>query len=363
MNKHDFWLKSFLISCLCIILCIVPAAAEDVTVERTLSATDIAQGNTLDVTLFVEGILAGGVVETIPDGFVFAGTDHPADRYGTSGQKVLFSVIGENEIVYRVQARTAGTGTFSGAWDDIVNMTNGTIPESQVTVSQPDWGNSGDDGGSSSGAATTTASAEDTGERQVILIEEQEITEMVVSGTELPDDLSASCHQIDLPATVPTAPGEVYSYYNITIPAVNGSIEGVVIRFSVPVDWVENQTFSAAEVSLYRYEDGWTSLNTTLTGTANGSYTFEAESPGCSIFAISGKEMDEVAATSVPTTQPTTAATPKAQDTLAASATGEENEPDKTSVLPLLGGLAVVVIVIGAGAWYLYRGRDTKKEE
>ncbi|GEM_PF-1141484 len=366
MNEHNSRLNSLLISCLCIILCIVPAAAEDVIVERTLSAVDVAQGNSLDVTLSIEGIRAGGIVETIPDGFEFAGTDHPADRYSTSGSKVLFSVIGENEIAYRVQARAVGTWTFSGVWDDVVSMANGTVPESQVTVSQPHWGDSGGDGGSSSGSATTTTAATPvagTGESRVVRIEEQEITEMVVSGTALPDDLSASCHQIDLPATVPTAPGEVYSYYNITIPAVNGSIEGVVIRFSLPVNWVENQTFSAAGVSLYRYVDGWTSLNTTLTGTVNGSYTFEAESPGCSIFAISGKEPDKAAATLIPTTQPTPVATPKVQDTLAASAAAEDNDPGETSVLPLLGGLAVVVIVLGAGIWYLHRGRDAGKEE
>ncbi len=359
MNEHDFRLKSLLISCLCIILCIVPAAAEDVTVERTLSAADIAQGNNLEVMLSVEGIQAGGIVETIPDGFTFVGTDHPADRYGISGQKVLFSVIGENEIAYRVQARTVGTWTFSGAWDDAVSMTNGTIAESQVTVSQPYWGGSGGGGATNSAATPTTG----TGESRVIQIEGEEITGMIVSGAGLPENLSVSCHYVDLPATIPTVPGEVYRYYNLTIPAVNGSIEGVMIRFSVPMDWVKNQTFSAAGVSLYRYADGWTSLNTTLTGTVNGSYTFEAESPGCSIFAISGKEPDKAAAASVQTTQPTPAATPKAQVTSVAGAVAEDNETAENSLIPLVGGLAVVVIVIGAGAWYLYRGRGTEKEE
>ena len=94
VNEPDFRLKSLLTSC----PDIAPTATEDVTVERIVSATDIERGNNPDVTLSIEGIRASEIVETIPGGFTVAGADHPADRYGNSGQKVLSSAIGETAV-------------------------------------------------------------------------------------------------------------------------------------------------------------------------------------------------------------------------------------------------------------------------
>jgi D-ribose pyranose/furanose isomerase RbsD len=69
VNELDFRLKSLPTSC----LDIVPAATEDVTVERTLFAADIEQGNNTDVTFSIEGVRAGGIVKMIPGGLPLPG--------------------------------------------------------------------------------------------------------------------------------------------------------------------------------------------------------------------------------------------------------------------------------------------------
>lgn len=365
MKEHNVWLKSLVISCLCIILCIVPVAAGGVTVERSLSSSSIEQYQDLGVTLSIEDLQAGGIVETIPDGCTFSGTDYPTDRYRLSGNKVLFSVIGDSEITYTVKAAKSGSWTISGVWTDAVNMTDGTIPDSQILIYD-----SGGDSGSTTTVTTnatntTTTSAVPTagtaGQKHDVRFEGESVYEVIVSGTGLPENLNVSCAAVDLPGALPAAPGEVYQYYNISCPDTNGSVESAVIRFSVPKEWMENRSLGAGGISLYHYAGGWSSLPTTLMGTENGTYTFEAESPGFSIFAIAGTKPNTSAA--VQTTQPVTIATPKGQDTSVAGATTKDDRTAGIPFLPLVGGLVVLVIVVGAGIWW-YRGRnDQKKEE
>lgn len=361
MKEYDVWLKSLVISCLCIILCIVPAAAGDVAVERSLSSSSIEQYQVLNVTLSIDGLQAGGIVETIPTGCTFSATDYPTDKYRLSGNKILFSAIEEPAITYRVKAMKSGSWTFSGVWADAVNMTNGTIPNSTIQIYSYSGGDS-DDSGSAVGVTTNTTSVPDTTAEKThdVMFEGKSVYEVVVSGTGLPEDLNVSCASIDLPGALPAAPGEVYQYYNISCPATNGSVESAVIRFSVPKDWMENRSLGAGGISLYHYVDGWSSLPTTLTGTENGTYTFEAQSPGFSIFAIAATKPNTSA--SVQTTQPVTIATPKGQDTSVAGATADSSTTTGIPFLPLVGGLVVLVIVVGAGIWW-YRGRNDQKEE
>ncbi|ACL16099.1 hypothetical protein [Methanosphaerula palustris] len=132
---------------------VAPTTPVDAGVTRTLSSTSIRGGEDLSVTLSIRGIQAGGVVETIPEGFTFAKTDYPTDRYRVSGQKVLFSVINTSTITYDVQARTGSSWTFTGTWNNAVDMTDGVIPDSQVAVGST----SGENGGGRAAPAQTTS--------------------------------------------------------------------------------------------------------------------------------------------------------------------------------------------------------------
>jgi len=110
---------------------IVPAAT------RTLSAASPGPDSIFDVTLNLSGFQIGGIVETIPDGFTFVRTTHPANRIYVSGQKVAFVVINDTALKYSVRAPALEQrGTFCGIWYDALNGTTGDIKRTEVSVRQ-----------------------------------------------------------------------------------------------------------------------------------------------------------------------------------------------------------------------------------
>jgi len=96
----------------------VKATATDTTVIRTLSTMNPDAGRIFDVTLNIEGLEIGGIVETIPAGFAFVSTTHPLNQTYVSGQRVVFTVVNETLIRYEARAPSEGSGTFGGMWYD-----------------------------------------------------------------------------------------------------------------------------------------------------------------------------------------------------------------------------------------------------
>ena len=90
-----------------------PGAGEEFVVKLTISG---------------ELPLVVGIVETIPDGFSFVCTTHPANDYRVSGQKISFAAIDVTPIEYTVRAPSSGDGTFTGEWVDLLVLTS-TLPE------------------------------------------------------------------------------------------------------------------------------------------------------------------------------------------------------------------------------------------
>ncbi len=90
---------------------------------------DPVPGAEFNVKLTISGErpLVVGIVETIPEGFDIVSTSHPPDQYAVSGQKIVFAVINETEILYRVKASSSGVGTFTGTWIDMLSDKEGAI--------------------------------------------------------------------------------------------------------------------------------------------------------------------------------------------------------------------------------------------
>lgn len=132
MEKTIF--RRTLLICIVAACCILPVMAENVTVSREITPSQASVGDEIQVHLSIDGMSTGGIVETIPDGCTFLSTTCPAEKYGVSGNSVLFSVIDDREITYAVRAQKEGTWTFAGTWDDALNRTDGAIPESLLTV-------------------------------------------------------------------------------------------------------------------------------------------------------------------------------------------------------------------------------------
>ena len=93
--------------------------------------------------------------------------------------------------------------------------------------------------------------------------------------------------------------GKVYQYLNITKMNLSDSnVESGKIRFRVEKAWLENNKINESSVVLNRYSNTnneWQKLKTELRSEDSGFAFYLAETPGFSIFAISGKSLNESA--------------------------------------------------------------------
>jgi PGF-pre-PGF domain-containing protein len=94
----------------------------------------------------------------------------------------------------------------------------------------------------------------------------------------------------DLPA------GVLFKYVNIFVGTSGwseGKLSSSVINFQVPASWCEENNIDHATVIMYRYhDDGWQSLETTMTGQTGGYYQYSSSTPGFSTFMILGQVDD-----------------------------------------------------------------------
>ena len=91
-----------------------------------------------------------------------------------------------------------------------------------------------------------------------------------------PDELSDS------------APGKEYEYYEIDEENISSDdVANVVLEFEVENSWINSLNGSRENIVMYRYDNGWNSLETTFLDRYNDHHHYEAESPGLSYFAVS----------------------------------------------------------------------------
>lgn len=79
----------------------------------------------------------------------------------------------------------------------------------------------------------------------------------------------------------------IYTYLKIEkTNFVNSDLKLVELQFKVDKSWFVKNNVSVKNISLYRYTDSWSRLNTTIIGEDSGFAYYSAVSPGFSIFAI-----------------------------------------------------------------------------
>jgi PGF-pre-PGF domain-containing protein len=94
----------------------------------------------------------------------------------------------------------------------------------------------------------------------------------------------------DKPEGVTKAMGKVYQYVEITSKNIGENIERINIDFKVNRTWIKNNNIDPSTIALNRYSDNkWERLSTTLTNETKDYIYYSAESPGFSVFAISGE--------------------------------------------------------------------------
>lgn len=109
------------------------------------------------------------------------------------------------------------------------------------------------------------------------------------------------------------APGLVYTYLNVEKTNIQDEdINKVNIKFKVEKSWVDENRIDILTIKLRRYaDDVWSDLPTALVGEDDIYYHFDAESPGLSVFAISGEKLPEIAPEITTIKPPTTTTTAK----------------------------------------------------
>ncbi len=99
------------------------------------------------------------------------------------------------------------------------------------------------------------------------------------------------------------APGQTYAYLNIEKTNIQDSdISQVKIKFKVEKSWINANNINSNTIALQRYTNGgWTKLTTNKISEDTNFIYFETESPGLSVFAITGEKII-TSTTAIPTT-------------------------------------------------------------
>jgi PGF-pre-PGF domain-containing protein len=153
------------------------------------------------------------------------------------------------------------------------------------------------------------------------------------------------------PAEVAEMAGEVYSYLEVDAQNIrDADIDKVVITFRVEKAWMEEKDVAPATVALNRYGgEGWSPLSTAGIGEDADYVYYSAESPGLSVFGISGRVITPIAAppttTPVPTTPPPTTPAPT---TPPPPITPAPTPAPRIPVVKIVVALVLAAIAVGA---------------
>ena len=276
---------------------LVSPSAGDVngSVLFNASATDDGSG-----VEFVEFGLSGGSGVTWFDGFEM--------QQGYWSAMFDTTVLSDGSYSLRVRVTDfAGNENVNSVLTVVVD----NVPGSSVVVSKKgsSGGSSGGGGGGSSrdtvDRADNSSSADDSGvvsdSKSVYQVSAGSSANFVFTNPDLPvssvsfmvsEDVRNArvgvSSQSERPSGVSDVDGTVYRYVTINKSNVaDSSVSNVTIGFSVDGDFVSDNGASEDDVVLLRYEGGeWVEVETRLSSSAGGSYSYEAVSDGFGSYAV-----------------------------------------------------------------------------
>lgn len=130
---------------------------------------------------------------------------------------------------------------------------------------------------------------------------------------------------------------------------MSASTTGVAanVTFTVNRSWLDRNSVDPDDVGLYRYQDGWSKLETQLVGQEGDRYRYRAHTPGFSLFMVAAE-------------QPTPPPDPEEPGDDQNATNQSIEEPAQQGGIPFLPvGIGVIVLVVfGAGAIYWMRRRQ-----
>ncbi len=209
-----------------------------------------------------------------------------------------------------------------------VYQTSGSLPPSSL----------------SSSAKTSTFTRILPGEAKTMAVDGNiGIIQIEVSVKSTADDITITVKKLDKkPDYVTAIPDKLYRYFELSHQNIQDKIEKVKIKFKVEKSWINTNNIDESTIILNRYSGSqWNKLPTTkLSGDANYTY-LEAESPGLSIFAVSGEEKIIL----VPKEKPAENMTIQEEEKLPEK-TEEVEEKPKVSFLIYVISIVVIVLLM-----------------
>ena len=115
---------------------------------RSFSAPWVLPGGALEVTITAAGYGGlGQVVETLPAGFSYQGSDLSEFAVAVEGQTIAFTLLADERFAYRVAAPSAeGAYSFSGILRDVNKAEEAVEGDFQHQGRPPSHANAGADG-------------------------------------------------------------------------------------------------------------------------------------------------------------------------------------------------------------------------
>ena len=158
---------------------------------------------------------------------------------------------------------------------------------------------------------------------------------------------------------VSSTPGTTFQYLEISGKNIEGGdADAVKLSFKVPVSWITESGLKSADLSLYRYSNGWAKLSTKVTGSDSKYVNYEATTPGFSYFAVAAASASsEAPQEEAETPSEVPAAQPGEEPGVAPEApiTGEGKKLNLTLIIML------ILVVLAAGAIIFSKMQKRKK--
>lgn len=199
---------------------------------------------------------------------------------------------------------TTFTGTYGVTYNIAIACKDWSDYESRANVSPLYFSFSGaapeapPTGGGGTAATNTVSAISSIGADSAgtFTINKFDIATIVVEVTEAASSVKLTVQSLDsAPAAITTAPtGVVYKYYEITKENLaDTNIKKGTVSFKVTKAWYVDNSYNVATTKLMRWaNDAWTELTTTQTGSDDTYYTFSAETPGFSTFAVKAEAQE-----------------------------------------------------------------------
>lgn len=131
------------------------------------------------------------------------------------------------------------------------------------------------------------------GENASVTFEKTDITRIIINANNTIRNAEVTIQQIEKPENITNVSGIPYCYFNITTTNLTAAdITNATIEFKVNKTWLNESNVDETTIKLNRYSDinnNWGALPTSKVEEDNASLYFESETPGFSLFAISGE--------------------------------------------------------------------------